>query len=142
MFSLFWFQEQALFFLHLYFCEEPETYFLKGNRKGRKLFDQFFTLGMSFFESFYLGKLLWDINAQPTIFHKSFLNFFENPPIDFSLDLFVFYLAKSNNFNIIRIPVFFPERKNGESSWNKNFFSKIRFIKRTISYSIKLKKTL
>ena len=43
---------------------------IKGNRKGRPLFDQLFTDGMSIFETFYFGIKMQDINAQPNIFPK------------------------------------------------------------------------
>ncbi len=46
--------------------------FLKGRRYGRPLADVVFTLGMSVFETLLLGKPLWDINAQPTMFSRSF----------------------------------------------------------------------
>lgn len=114
--------------------------FIKGDRKNRPLFDQFFTSGMSMFESIYLGKSLYDINAQPNIFHKSFYEGWVNPPYDFSLDLYVLYLARKNNLNIKRFDVIFPERIHGESSWNNGFASKWKFIKRTIDFSIKLKR--
>ena len=52
--------------------ENPKNCYVKGDRKGRAIFDQFFTMGMSAFETIYLGKKLWDINAQPNIFHRSF----------------------------------------------------------------------
>lgn len=48
--------------------DNPKNYYVKGDRKGRPLFDQFFTMGMSAFETIYLGTKLWDINAQPNIF--------------------------------------------------------------------------
>ena len=40
---------------------DPHNYLIKGDRKGRPFFDQFFTLGMSFFESILLKMKLWDI---------------------------------------------------------------------------------
>ena len=53
--------------------ESPEkNVYVKGNRKGRPLGDSFFTWGMGVFESIYMGKKLYDINAQPNIFPKSF----------------------------------------------------------------------
>ena len=121
--------------------ENNENLFIKGNRKGRKFIDNFFTFGMSIFESLLLGNILWDINAQPTIFHKKFFKSFKNPPLDFSLDLYSFYLAKSSGMKILRIPVLFPKRKFGISSWDINFSSKLKFIKRTITYSLNLKKS-
>lgn len=52
---------------------EQGLVFVKGNRKGRPLFDVFFTAGMSLFETFYLHTKLYDINAQPNIFRGYFL---------------------------------------------------------------------
>ena len=123
--------------------ENPKNCFVKGDRKGRPLFDQFFTIGMSFFETLYLGKKLWDINAQPNIFHKSFFNSIKNScPKDFSLDLYFLYMAQKKNLRIIRFDVIFPPRIHGESSWNTGLSSKWKFIKRTIDFSVRLKKEL
>jgi len=119
----------------------PENCFVKGDRKGRPLFDQFFTYGMSLFESLYLGTKLWDINAQPNIFHRSFFESIkDNCPFDFSLDLYFLYMAKKNDLNLLRIKVEFPERIHGESTWNNGLASKWKFIKRTLDFSVKLKK--
>jgi glycosyltransferase involved in cell wall biosynthesis len=123
--------------------ENPRNCFIKGDRKGRPLFDQFFTIGMSFFETVYLGKKLWDINAQPNIFHKSFFESIKDScPKDFSLDLYLLYMAQKKNLKIVRFDVIFPERIHGESSWNTGFSSKWKFIKRTIDFSVRLKKEL
>lgn len=116
--------------------------YVKGDRKERALFDQFFTVGMSAFETIYLGTKLWDINAQPNIFHKSFFESLDNIPQDFSLDLYLLYMAKKRGIEVIRFDVIFPPRIHGESSWNKGLASKWRFIKRTIEFSRKLKKEL
>ncbi len=113
--------------------------YIKGNRKRRSFFDNIFTVGMSIFETIFLGKIMWDINAQPNIFHRSFFNKWINPPIDFSLDLYAYYFAKKNKNKIIRFPVYFPPRKRGESSWNHGFTSKWKFIKRTLLFSFNLK---
>ena len=121
----------------------PKNTYIKGDRKGRSLFDQFFTIGMSFFETFYLGKKLWDINAQPNIFHKSFFESVKKScPKDFSLDLYFLYMAQKSKLNVIRFDVVFPKRLYGESSWNDGLASKWKFIKRTLDFSYKLKKEL
>tara|TARA_B100000886_G_scaffold336280_1_gene294715 strand:- start:1877 stop:2566 length:690 start_codon:yes stop_codon:yes gene_type:complete len=112
--------------------------FIKGIRHGRNINDRFFTFGMSIFCSLILGTFLWDINAQPTIFHKSLFNKWKNPPKDFSLDLYAYYQAKKLNYKIKRIPVKFSKRLHGISNWNTDFNSKFKFIKRTISFTIKL----
>jgi len=92
--------------------------FVKGDRKGRSVFDNFFTYGMSLFETGYLKCLLWDVNAQPNMFHRSFFEKWSNPPHDFSLDLYVLYLAKQNKLNIKRFNVIFPPRIHGSSHWD------------------------
>ncbi len=123
--------------------ENPENCYVKGDRKGRVLFDQFFTMGMSLFETLYLGVKLWDINAQPNIFHRTFFEQLKNNcPKDFSLDLYFLYKAKKCNLEVIRFDVIFPPRIHGESSWNTGFSAKWKFIKRTFDFSFKLKKDL
>lgn len=117
--------------------------YIKGDRKGRPLFDQFFTSGMSVFETLYMGKNLWDINAQPNIFHRSFFDKWkDNSPYDFSLDLYVLYIARHLSVNVKRFDVVFPERQHGESSWNTGLAAKWKFIKRTLEFSMQLKKEL
>lgn len=120
----------------------PNDIYVKGLRKGRPLFDEFFTVGMSLFESILLGCKLWDINAQPNIFHRSLFESWKDAPYDFSLDLFALYTAQKSNFKIKRINVIFPERVHGYSSWNNGLASKWKFIKRTVDYSFKLRKEL
>jgi polyisoprenyl-phosphate glycosyltransferase len=122
--------------------QHPLRTLVKGTRKKRNVFDNFFTVGMSIFESIYLGTTLWDINAQPNVFHKSLLLLLKNPPKDFSFDLYTLYIAKKNNFSIVRIPVFFSQRLYGNSKWNTGIASKINFIKRTLTFSRALKSTL
>jgi len=116
--------------------------FVKGRRYGRPFFDVIFTTFMSVFETFLLKTLLWDINAQPTLFHRSFYDKWANPPIDFSLDLFAYVLAKKEKLTIERFPVNFNKRVYGISSWNISVFAKYNFILKTIKYSFKLKKTI
>lgn len=120
----------------------PYKTYIKGKRHGRPISDSFFTLGMSIFETIILKKFLYDINAQPNLFHRSFLQLMKNPPKDFSFDLYTYYIAKSNNYKIIRFPVFFGKRLHGHSAWNFGFKSKYKFIKRTIDFTFKLKELL
>lgn len=122
--------------------KNPKNIYVKGLRKKRPLFDSFFTIGMSIFETLYLKTKLYDINAQPNIFHRSFFEKWENPPHDFSLDLYVLYCAKKWGYKLIRFPVIFPPRIHGESSWNTGLGAKWGFIKRTVGFSRKLKRSL
>lgn len=117
-----------------------EELFIKGNRKGRPLFDQFFTSGMSAFETLYMGVKLYDINAQPNVFSKKFFETWINPPKDFSLDLYALFMAQKSGLHIERFDVMFPKRVHGTSHWNTGLVSKWKFIKRTVGFSRKLKK--
>lgn len=116
--------------------------YVKGQRRGRPLSDNVFTCGMSLFESAWLGTALWDINAQPNIFHRSFFERWVNPPDDFALDLYALYTAAKQNLQLVRFDVSFTERLHGTSSWNTGMASKWKFVKRTLDYSFKLKQSL
>ncbi len=122
--------------------EEKGLVFVKGNRRGRPLFDVFFTMGMSVFETCYLRKKLYDINAQPNIFPRVFYEGWENPPYDFALDLYALYMARKKGLKVVRFAVDFPKRVHGTSKWNTGLAAKWRFIKRTMEFSVKLKKSL
>jgi len=119
--------------------EKAEEGYYKGRRRNRPLIDQIFTFGMSVFETFYLRTFLYDINAQPTLIHRNFYQTLKNPPYDFSLDLYVYFMAKKKKLSIIRVPVKQQKRQKGKSSWNTGMKSRIQFIQRTVKYSKQLK---
>ena len=122
--------------------DNPQRIFVKGQRHGRPFLDSLFTLGMSIFETILLQKPMWDINAQPTVFHKSFFQLWEKPPIDFSIDLYAYFMAKKSKLVIKRFPVKFSKRLHGQSNWNVSLMGKYKFIKRTLAYSFMLKRKL
>ncbi len=97
---------------------------------------------MALFESALMRTWMWDINAQPTLFHKSFFESWVEPPNDFSLDLFAYFIAKKKGFVIKRFPVLFSERMHGVSSWNISWSNKYKFIKRTLQFSFLLNQRL
>lgn len=115
--------------------------FVKGDRKGRPLLDEFFTFGMGVFETLYMGKRLYEINAQPNLFSRKFYQTWQRPPHDFALDLYVLCLASAQKLDIRRIPVRFPKRLHGKSKWNTGILAKWKFICRTIRFSRKLKQS-
>ena len=119
-----------------------KTCIVKGERKNRNLLDSFFTFSMGLYCSILLGKWLYDINAQPKMFHKIFLKKLKNPPLDFSLDLYILFFFKSLKIEIKSIPVFFKKREFGESKGGGTLIGKFRLIKRTLKYIHFLKKTL
>jgi glycosyltransferase involved in cell wall biosynthesis len=116
--------------------------FVKGRRYGRPLGDVAFTVGMSAFETLLLGTPMWDINAQPTMFSRAFFETWREPPHDFSLDLYAYYQARRAGLTVHRFPVTFGERAHGVSHWNVNWTAKVKFIKRTMSFSLSLKQRL
>ena len=113
--------------------------YIKGLRKNRNLLDQIFTFGMTIFESILLRTILIDINAQPNIFPKEFIEKWEKPPDDFLLDLYSYVLAKKSSYRVKRFDVKFEKRKFGISSWNINWKSKFIFTFKIFIGSIILK---
>ncbi|MDO8634255.1 MAG: glycosyltransferase family 2 protein [archaeon] len=122
--------------------DNQKMVFVKGKRLKRKIVDGFLAFCMSVFCRLTLGKWLDDINAQPNVFHRSFLEKMASPPTDFSFDLYAFYIAKKNGFKIKRFGVEFLERIHGKSSWNTGIKGKLKLIKRTIDFTLKLRRNL
>jgi len=116
--------------------------FVKGRRYGRPLGDVFFSVGMSAFETLLLGCRMWDINAQPTLFSRTFFDSWDNPPNDFSLDLYAYYKAKRAHLAVRRFPVHFAKRAHGVSHWNVDWAAKRKFIRRTVGFSLQLRKSV
>ena len=108
-----------------------EQVFLKGLRSARPAADSLFTVAMAVFESLLFGRKLYDINAQPTLFHRSLLNWWEGAPEDFSIDLFAYVLALEKGFRVMRVPMMLAPRAAGFSSWNRGFADRLRVALRT-----------
>ena len=115
-------------------------FLIKGRRINRKFSDFFFSFGMAVLESFIHLNIYWEINAQPNIFRKSFFESWNNPPHDYMIDLYCFHVALKKKMKFVRFKVEMKPRFSGESKWNFNFISKIRFILKNINYSFKLLK--
>ena len=79
---------------------------LKGLRKNRSSIDIFFTNGMSMIVNTLFGTQIYDINAQPKMFKKIFVNkLLKFAPNDFSIDLFLLLLSFKNGFKIVEFPL-------------------------------------
>ena len=124
------------------FTQHGDRLFVKGRRYGRPVMDVLFTTGMSLFETLLLAQPMWDINAQPTLFHREFFESWEDPPHDFSIDLFAYYQALRTGLTVMRFPVRFGQRAHGVSHWNVNWAAKRKFISRTIQFSLHLRKRI
>ena len=133
--------QDALLGLEL-FEKHGDNTFVKGRRYGRPFMDVVFTVGMSVFETFLLARPMWDINAQPTMFSRRFFKSWTAAPDDFSLDLYAYYHAQECGLKVYRFPVIFGERAHGVSHWNVNWAAKRKFIRRTVNFSLQLKKKI
>jgi glycosyltransferase involved in cell wall biosynthesis len=116
--------------------------YIKGRRRGRSLFQNFISAHMSLFETLLFGHILYDINAQPTIFHKDMLSDMADAPNDFSIDLYSYVIAKKRKFKVARYKVTFKNRAFGKSTWNSGLKSILMMSVRTIKYSLALRKVI
>lgn len=115
-----------------------EKVLVKWVRVDRKFWQVFFSKMMSLFCTIVFFTPFSEINAQPKIFSRDLYEHFENPPTDFSLDLYLIILAKRHSCYFWEIVVNFIDRSFGESKWAFSFRSKIKTIMRTILYILKL----
>lgn len=122
-----------------YIALNNDKILIKWNRKQRKLSQAIFSNTMWIICSLVFFKKLFEINAQPKVFHRNLYNLFNNPPTDFSLDLYLLVLAKKNGYTIENIDVNFIDRRYWVSKWNTTFKSRYKTILRTIKYIFKLK---
>ncbi len=121
--------------------EDCPDAFVKGRRGGRPLRDVAFTWGMAAFELAVLGTPMWDINAQPTLFPRRFFATWQDPPTDFSLDLFAFHAALRAGLPVRRFPVTFAPRGAGVGN-HDTLAGKLRTSRRTAAYSLALRRRL
>ena len=67
------------------------------------------------------------------------MNKLDNIPYDFSIETYVYYIAKKENYKIIRLPIYMAERERGVSSWNNGIISKFKQSWRIIKALIKIR---
>ena len=110
------------------------NFLIKGNRINRRknnwsYVDIIISSGLSLLISALYKKTIYDLHAQPVIFNKKLINYFNNAPNDFMFDLYIYLLALKLNFQIIRFPVEFNKanRLYGSGS-NDTFLKKITGI--------------
>lgn len=118
----------------------PERCLVRGRRRGRNWFDVVFTQGMGIVASLALRARLVDINAQPKLFHRSFLAEMDDAPWDFALDLYVLWLAQRLHFTILEQPVFFGKREHGDAKGGGTLRGKWRLTLRTWKYIMRLRR--
>lgn len=131
--------DSMLEFIKLNELSKETKKFYKGSRKNRKFIDNFFTFFMSVFSTLLFQTFLSDIGAIPVLFHRDLMNKLDNIPYDFSIETYVYYIAKKENYKIIRLPIHMSEREKGISSWNNGIISKIKQSWRIIKALIKIR---
>ena len=117
---------------------------IKGRRQNRRALETFFTYGMQLVASAALGVVLDDVNAQPKLFCRSFYekHIQGRAPLDFSLDLFLLYQAKTSGIPILTVPVVFAPRLHGEAKGGGSWKTRIKLVRRTFAYIFELRRTL
>jgi glycosyltransferase involved in cell wall biosynthesis len=113
---------------------------VKGRRMHRPFFDKVFTKGMEVFASIALGSRFSDVNAQPKLFPRALLADMERAPRDFSLDLYLLWLARQQNFDIVEYPVEFGRRIHGEAKGGASVRLKWRLTRRTVGFIAQLRR--
>lgn len=120
----------------------PEQSLVRGNRQGRPWFDQLFTSAMGWYASYSLGSPLFDVNAQPKVFHRTLLDKMNQAPNDFTLDLYLLFLANQLKLDIRTVDVRFEVRSAGEAKGGGTLAGKYKLSKRTLSQISNLRRSL
>ena len=114
---------------------------IKGRRLGRskKLLT---TKWLSFLANFVLGMDYDDINGQPKVFGRSFLEHLDLEVNNFSYDLFILFCAHRSSFEVYDINVNFNKRLHGESKSAGNilklFKTVLGFVYQILRFRLKL----
>lgn len=111
--------------------------FIKGSRLKRTFSEIVFSFGMSFFCSLLFFKKMNDIHAQPNFFKRELITKVKYLPNDFSLDIYMYLLAKIKKHEIIRFDVFFNKRIYGKGN-NENLLKKFSHSFKIVRSSIKM----
>lgn len=120
----------------------PQESLVRGNRKGRPFFDQFFTSAMGWVASAALGGSYFDVNAQPKVFHHSLMQHLDDAPYDFTLDLYLLHVAEKLQLAVELVDVRFDLRTEGESKGGGTLAGKYKLCKRTFGQIWKLRQAL
>jgi glycosyltransferase involved in cell wall biosynthesis len=107
---------------------------LKGRRVNRPLVDRCFTAGMSIVASLALGGRFSDVNAQPKLFPRELLAKMDAAPGDFSLDLYVLWLARRYEYAVVEYPVVYGRRTGAEAKGGGSLRLKWKLTRRTLTF--------
>lgn len=113
---------------------------VKGQRINRRGSEKIMTVAMQVLASLLLKVRLSDINAQPKLFPRKLWIELQDPPTDFSLDLYLLYQARKKGYKILTFPVDFKQRIHGEAKGGSgsSLATRLRLIRRTLCYLFEL----
>jgi len=119
--------------------KKPSHSFGKGHRTNDRGRAAFLTLTQEFLTRLILGEKMIEINAQPKVFPRTLYTSFNMPPNGYELDIYAYYKALTNKFDIVSTNVIFHDRRHGKSKWSFSLFSKIKQIIKNFNYLIFLR---
>tara|TARA_B100001057_G_scaffold500904_1_gene618694 strand:+ start:3465 stop:4160 length:696 start_codon:yes stop_codon:yes gene_type:complete len=126
--------------IEAYVTQNNEKFVIKGRRRNRSFFDNFFTKNMGRVVKFITGFNLTDINAQPKVFSKKAFDKNKDYSSDFLFDLDFLLNAIINGFHILEKNVTNLDREFGQAKGGGTFVGKIKLSIKTLSYLIEYKK--
>ncbi|KTR03512.1 hypothetical protein NS365_18105 [Aureimonas ureilytica] len=128
----------------LFRAQKDDRIVVKGRRQNRRALETTFTFGMQLVASAALRTNLEDVNAQPKLFSRAFYGRYlaSGAPDDFSLDLYMLYWARAEDYRILDVPVVFANRIHGEAKGGGSWRTRIKLIRRTFAYIFELRRTL
>jgi putative flippase GtrA len=103
-----------------------EKILMKGQRRNRHVVEYIFTFGMGVYDSLLFKKHMSNVMAMPVIFNRELLDYIDDYPEDFTIDIFAYALAQKRGYEVAFLPVTLKDREGGKSSWNTGFASRVK----------------
>lgn len=100
--------------------------FVKGKRLGRATGEWLFSRAFEAAATVLTRRQISEINAQPKVFHRSLLEKLQNPPSDYTFDLYVTLKARDLGWQFESVDVYPIAREHGESHWAGSLGSRVR----------------
>ncbi len=114
---------------------------VRGYRTDRAFRDRVVSRVFELLSRMILGMHETEINAQPKVFARAFLNELKNAPKHFGFDLYALYRARRAGYQQRMVGVSFPPRVHGVSNWAGTLFQRHRTILGMIRYMWLILKT-
>jgi glycosyltransferase involved in cell wall biosynthesis len=102
----------------------------KGVRSNRSGIDWIISRAYEFTVGITWGLWVWDLNAQPKVFHRDLLSSISNAPKGISFDAFIILRAKQLGFSLETFKVKYSKRLAGKSHWAQGFWKRIKTFRK------------